>query len=158
MKSSVFLCALVSAFALSGCNAKDENTKSIEPKHPIKHQAMIVTANPHATQAGLDILRAGGSAVDAAIAVESVLSLVEPQSSGLAGGAFMVHYDNKTKEIAVYDGRETAPAGATADMFLQEDGKRLPFIQAKTSGLSTCLLYTSPSPRDLSTSRMPSSA
>ncbi|MBO1254864.1 gamma-glutamyltransferase [Alteromonas sp. 5E99-2] len=137
MKSSVFLCALVSAFALSGCNAKDENSTNKEHKPLTKPQAMIVTANPHATQAGLDVLRAGGSAVDAAIAVESVLSLVEPQSSGLAGGAFMVHYDNETKEIAVYDGRETAPAGATADMFLQQNGKRLPFIEAKTSGLST---------------------
>jgi gamma-glutamyltranspeptidase/glutathione hydrolase len=98
---------------------------------------MVVTANPHATEAGLEILRAGGSAVDAAIAIEAVLSLVEPQSSGLAGGAFMVHYDSESKEIAVYDGRETAPANATPDMFLLEDGKRMGFLQAKNSGLST---------------------
>lgn len=120
-------------------NAAIQNTANqnrISPATP-KQQAMVVTANPHATEAGLEILRAGGSAVDAAIAIEAVLSLVEPQSSGLAGGAFMVHYDSETKNIAVYDGRETAPASATPDMFLLEDGKRMGFLQAKNSGLST---------------------
>ena len=70
---------------------------------------MVATANPHATEAGLEVLRSGGSAVDAAVAIAAVLSLVEPQSSGLAGGAFMVHFENDTKTVAVYDGRETAP-------------------------------------------------
>jgi len=97
---------------------------------------MVVTANPHATEAGAAILRQGGSAVDAAVAIEAVLSLVEPQSSGLAGGGFMVHYDSESKKTVVYDGRETAPAGATEDMFLV-DGKRMGFLDAKHSGLST---------------------
>jgi len=124
---------------LLGCGSADIKTEkkaelTIEQPKP---QAMVVTANPHATAAGLEILKAGGSAVDAAIAIESVLSLVEPQSSGLAGGAFMVHYDSETKSLAVYDGREAAPSGATPDMFMLDNGDSMPFIQAKTSGLST---------------------
>lgn len=98
--------------------------------------AIVVTANPHATEAGVLILEAGGSALDAAIAIESVLSLVEPQSSGLGGGGFLVHFDASTKAIEVYEGRERAPAGATAEMFLGEDGTAMPFLQAKNSGLS----------------------
>ncbi len=76
---------------------------------------MVVTANPLASQAGCDILAKGGTAVDAAVAVQAVLGLVEPQSSGLGGGAFMLHYSAKTKTVQSYDGRETAPAAATED-------------------------------------------
>lgn len=97
---------------------------------------MVVTANPHATNAGIRVLEAGGSAIDAAVAIEAVLSLVEPQSSGLGGGGFMLHYDAKSARIDVYDGRETAPSGATADMFLQSDGNPMGFLDAKNSGLS----------------------
>ena len=74
---------------------------------------MVVTANPLATKAGCDVLKAGGSAADAAVAVQMVLGLVEPQSSGLGGGAFVVHFDASTKTVQTYDGRETAPAAAT---------------------------------------------
>jgi len=98
---------------------------------------MVVTANPHATKAGIEVLRVGGSAVDAAIAIEAVLSLVEPQSSGFGGGGFMVHFDNQSNAVTVYDGRETAPASATADMFLDEEGESIGFLNAKHSGLST---------------------
>ena len=98
---------------------------------------MVVTANPLASKAGADVLRAGGSAVDAAIAIEAVLSLVEPQSSGLAGGAFMVHFDNATNKLDVYDGREAAPNGATERMFLNQEGESIGFLNAKNSGLST---------------------
>src|SRR5580765_6272848 len=73
----------------------------------------VVTANPLASQAGCDVLKKGGTAVDAAVAVRMVLGLVEPQSSGLGGGAFMLHYNANTKEVASYDGREQAPAAAT---------------------------------------------
>ncbi|MFT2091951.1 gamma-glutamyltransferase [Paraglaciecola sp. 2405UD69-4] len=134
MKFHMLALGVLSA-TLLGCGSAENQTKQ-EVEQP-KQQAMVVTANPHATAAGLEVLRAGGSAVDAAIAVESVLSLVEPQSSGLAGGAFMVHYDSETKSLAVYDGRESAPSGATPDMFMLENGDSMPFIQAKTSGLST---------------------
>ncbi len=74
---------------------------------------MVVTANPLASKAGCDVLKAGGSAADAAVAVQMVLGLVEPQSSGLGGGAFMLYYDAKAKTVQSYDGRETAPATAT---------------------------------------------
>jgi gamma-glutamyltranspeptidase/glutathione hydrolase len=134
MKFHIFVFGVLST-SLWGCSSAE---KQIEQKaEQPKQQAMVVTANPHATAAGLEVLRAGGSAVDAAIAIEAVLSLVEPQSSGLAGGAFMVHYDNETQSLAVYDGRESAPSGATPDMFMLDNGDSMPFIQAKTSGLST---------------------
>ena len=76
---------------------------------------MVVTANPLASQAGCEILKKGGSAADAAVAVQAVLGLVEPQSSGLGGGAFMLHYNAATKVVQAYDGREQAPAAATQD-------------------------------------------
>jgi gamma-glutamyltranspeptidase/glutathione hydrolase len=94
----------------------------------------VAAANPLATQAGQQILRAGGSAVDAAIAVQMVLTLVEPQSSGIGGGAFMLHFDGKTTQA--FDGRETAPAGATPSLFLGTDGKPLKFIDAVVGGRS----------------------
>ncbi|MDA0239147.1 MAG: gamma-glutamyltransferase [Proteobacteria bacterium] len=97
---------------------------------------MVSAANPLAAQAGLDILRAGGSAMDAAIATQLVLGLVEPQSSGLGGGAFILHYAGKDGAIKAYDGRETAPAAATADMFLKADGEPMSFRDAVPGGLS----------------------
>ena len=97
---------------------------------------MIATANPYATEAGASILRAGGSATDAAIAVQAVLSLVEPESSGLAGGAFMMHFDPASGAVEAYDGRETAPMGATPALFLDEEGKPLPFLEAMIGGSS----------------------
>jgi len=100
-------------------------------------RAMVAAANPMAVDAGLAVLRRGGAAVDAAVAVQAVLGLVEPQSSGLGGGAFMVYYDARTRAVTAYDGRETAPAGASPDMFLGPDGKPLPFATAVLSGRST---------------------
>ena len=99
--------------------------------------AGVAAANPIAVEAGLEILRAGGSAIDAAVAVQAALGLVEPQSSGLGGGAFLLHYDAQTRRITAYDGRETAPAGATPDMFLDEQGQPLPYADAVTSGRAT---------------------
>ena len=99
-------------------------------------QSMVAAANPLAVDAGLDALRKGGSAVDAAIAVQMVLGVVEPQSSGLGGGGFLLYYDAASRAITVYDGRETAPAGATPTMFLGIDGKPLPFREAVVSGIS----------------------
>ncbi|MBB3348667.1 gamma-glutamyltransferase [Sphingomonas sp. BK069] len=100
-------------------------------------QLFVVAANPLAADAGLAVLRRGGSAVDAAIAVQAMLSLVEPQSSGMGGGAFMTYYDAASTQVTVYDGRETAPAGATPDMFLDDGGKPLPFATAVLSGRAT---------------------
>ena len=97
---------------------------------------MIATANPHASEAGQEILKAGGSAIDATIAAALVLNLTEPQSSGIGGGAFMVSYDASRKRIAAFDGREKAPAAARADRFLDSSGKPLGFRDAINSGKS----------------------
>lgn len=97
---------------------------------------MIAAAEPLAAEAGREILRKGGSAVDAAIAAEMVLGLVEPQSSGLGGGAFITYWDAKTRSVTTYDGRETAPAAAKPDRFLTKDGKPMAFEDAVLSGLS----------------------
>ncbi|TGY90042.1 gamma-glutamyltransferase [Marinicauda algicola] len=102
-----------------------------------RREAMIAAAHPLAVEAGLDAIRSGGGAVDAAIAVQAVLGLVEPQSSGIGGGAFMVHYDAQTQTLTVYDGRETAPAGITETLFLDEAGEPLSFMTAWQSGRST---------------------
>ncbi len=99
-------------------------------------QSMVAAANPLAVEAGLDVLRRGGSAVDAAIAVQMVLGVVEPQASGIGGGGFLLHYDAASGATAVYDGRESAPAGATPAMFLDRDGKPLGFRDAVASGIS----------------------
>lgn len=94
----------------------------------------VAAANPLATDAGYQILRAGGSAVDAAIAVQMVLTLVEPQSSGIGGGAFLLHYNGKTVEA--FDGRETAPAAADEKLFLGADGKPMAFYDGVVGGRS----------------------
>jgi gamma-glutamyltranspeptidase/glutathione hydrolase len=96
----------------------------------------IAAANPHAVEAGAAVLARGGSAVDAAIATQAVLGLVEPQSSGLGGGAFMLHYDPAKNLLETYDGREVAPASATAERFLLPNGEPMPFYDAVVGGLS----------------------
>ncbi|WP_396594529.1 gamma-glutamyltransferase family protein [Brevundimonas sp. R86498] len=100
------------------------------------HGPFVSAANPLAVEAGLAVLARGGSAVDAAVAVQAVLGLVEPQSSGLGGGAFLMVYDAGTREVTAYDGRETAPAAATPELF-HEDGAPMPFFDAVLSGRST---------------------
>jgi gamma-glutamyltranspeptidase / glutathione hydrolase len=100
-----------------------------------RHQ-MVATANPLATDTGDAILRRGGSAVDAAIAVQMVLNLVEPQSSGIGGGAFMLVHDARRKTLLVYDGRETAPAAARPDRFLDAAGRPMRFFEAVVGGRS----------------------
>ncbi|MFC7400237.1 gamma-glutamyltransferase [Chelatococcus sp. GCM10030263] len=97
---------------------------------------MVAAANPVAAEAGREILRAGGSAVDAAIAVQLVLNLVEPQSSGIGGGAYMLHWDQAKHALTSLDGRETAPAAAKPDRFMTPDGKPMPFMQAVVGGRS----------------------
>lgn len=97
---------------------------------------MAVSANPHATQAAVEVLARGGSAVDAAIAAQLVLNVVEPQSSGIGGGGFLLHYERATGRVLAYDGRETAPARARPDRFLRADGQPLPFHEAVTGGLA----------------------
>ena len=98
--------------------------------------AMVAAANPMAADAGLKVLKAGGTAVDAAVAIQAVLGLVEPQSSGPLGGAFMTFYDAKTHMVTSYMGREKAPAGATPTMFERPDGRPMNFGEAVLSGRS----------------------
>ena len=106
-------------------------------KAPVRSRRfMVATANPLATEAGYRILRAGGNAADAVVAVQLVLGLVEPQSSGLGGGALLLYDDAKSKRLIAYDGRETAPAAARPDRFLDADGKPLAFYDAVIGGRS----------------------
>jgi gamma-glutamyltranspeptidase/glutathione hydrolase len=143
----VRLVALAGALWLAGCHAPPAAAPqpampATPPAAPAPvpaaaRTAMVVAANPLAARAGLEILRRGGSAADAAVTVQAVLALVEPQSSSLSGGAFISYFDAGTGEVRAYNGRETAPAGATPDMFLGADGKPLPFFSAVLSGRST---------------------
>ncbi|MGE0501905.1 MAG: gamma-glutamyltransferase [Rhizobiaceae bacterium] len=102
----------------------------------VARKHMVAAANPLAAQAGLDVLRAGGSAADALIAVQAVLGLVEPQSSGLGGGAFVLWYDAAAGTVTSFDARETAPAAATPALFLDASGKPLDFFAAVVGGRS----------------------
>jgi gamma-glutamyltranspeptidase/glutathione hydrolase len=101
-----------------------------------KHH-LISAANPYAAEAGRQMMRDGGSAVDAAIAAQLVLTLVEPESSGIGGGDFMIVYDPKSGRVTSFDGRETAPASATPGMFLDASGKPRAHFDAIPGGLST---------------------
>ncbi|MBV6632883.1 MAG: gamma-glutamyltransferase [Alphaproteobacteria bacterium] len=99
-------------------------------------RAMVVTAHPIASQVGMAMLAAGGSAADAAVAIQTVLTLVEPQSSGLGGGAFALHWRADQLLLDSYDGRETAPMSAAGDLFLKDDGDPMPFWDAVIGGRS----------------------
>jgi gamma-glutamyltranspeptidase/glutathione hydrolase len=128
----LILCLVASCRAPGPQPPAPVNAATISARH-----AMVVAANPLAAQAGLDVLRGGGSAADAAVAVQAVLGLVEPQSSGLGGGTFITFYDARTRTVTAYNGRETAPAGATADMFLGAGGQPLSYPTAVLSGRAT---------------------
>ncbi|MEE2745909.1 MAG: gamma-glutamyltransferase [Pseudomonadota bacterium] len=143
------------SFILVGCQSSED--RSIVERKPIKQppdiasvpsakpnktaslhrpSQMVVAANPYAVKAGQEILRLGGSAIDAAIATQMVLNLVEPQSSGIGGGAFLMHFSATSGDIDAYDGRETAPMASTPDMFQHSDGSRMKFNEAVPGGLS----------------------
>jgi gamma-glutamyltranspeptidase/glutathione hydrolase len=121
-----------------------EVTQDLEPYLAAKNAGspveadnwMVVAAHPDAVSAGAKILRAGGTAADAMIAVQAVLGLVEPQSSGLGGGAFLVWYDAATGAVTTLDGRETAPLAATPRLFQQIDGSPMGFWTAVVGGRS----------------------
>ena len=130
-----FFFFLLTPIILSACQStyKISNKKFAETPRTWSKGAIITAANPHAVEAAIAILKKGGSAVDAAIAAHSVLGLVEPQSSGLGGGGFMLTYDYKSEEMSFIDGREVAPAKATVDMFMNGDTV-MPFMEAWQSG------------------------
>ncbi|HXI86995.1 MAG TPA: gamma-glutamyltransferase [Parvularculaceae bacterium] len=125
------LLSVLAALIFVSSGALAAASKEGPPKH-----YFIAAANPYAVDAGAKILEEGGTAVDAAIATQAVLSLVEPQSSGLGGGAFMLYYDPATRAVESYDGREVAPASATPNRFLHADGTPMDFREAVIGGLS----------------------
>ena len=121
----------------AGATAETDPVIAPTAEAPSKEKTWFISAaNPHAARAGAEILRRGGSAVDAAIATQAVLGLVEPQSSGLGGGAFMIHFDPAAGTLETYDGRETAPAAAMPDRFLTDTGEPMNFYDAVVGGLS----------------------
>lgn len=125
--------------AIAGGDAINLNASATQKDAGKPAQAskwMVAAANPHAVRAGADILSRGGTAADAMVAVQAVLGLVEPQSSGLGGGAFLVWYDAATDSMTTLDGRETASRHATPDLFLGADGKPLKFFDAVVGGIS----------------------
>ncbi|PWK30539.1 gamma-glutamyltransferase [Pseudomonas sp. OV226] len=138
------LSLIAAALTLAACHSPPSLTLPVAPevasgyrtdlqtRHASRH--MAAAANPLAAEAGREMLRQGGSAIDAAIAMQAVLTLVEPQSSGIGGGALIVLWDGKA--VRTFDGRETAPHGATEKLFLQTDGTPMAFTQAQIGGRS----------------------
>lgn len=115
--------------------AQPEAASGFRERAPVRaRHFMAVTAHPLASRAAFDVLAAGGSALDAAIAAQMVLTLVEPQSSGIGGGGFLLHYDARERSVRAYDGRETAPAAADANLFVGADGVPLAFFDAAVGG------------------------
>ena len=140
MKTLTSLFAIAALTACGGQTPTANQTAQPAETAPVEAAiwdkgAMVAAADPRAVEAGLEVLRKGGHAVDAAIAVHAVLGLVEPQSSGLGGGAFMMVYERESGQMTVFDGRETAPAAIGTDLF-QKDGETLGFVDAWQSGRS----------------------
>jgi gamma-glutamyltranspeptidase/glutathione hydrolase len=142
---ALFTIAVIVSFAPTRQSTAQQAAPALQPELPsgwiakttqYADRDMVAAANPLAVDAGYEILGKGGSAVDAAIAVQMVLTLAEPQSSGIGGGAFMMHYDGAKKSLIAYDGRETAPAAATPDLFFGPDRKPLEVRTAIVGGLS----------------------
>ncbi|MBI2754298.1 MAG: gamma-glutamyltransferase [Betaproteobacteria bacterium] len=135
---ALLLCVLVAfpAQARTPAGPPEAATGRTEKQAVVARRFMIVTANPLATRAGVEVLRAGGGAVDAAIAVQMVLGLVEPQSSGIGGGAFLLHWSRAERRVRSYDGRESAPRAARPDRFLDASRKPLAHDEAVAGGLS----------------------
>ena len=134
---SFFLSIFLYTFVHAGTSSANVVNAKIKPT-PSNSKGMVAAANPLASRAGVEILEAGGSAIDAAIAIQAMLGLVEPQSSGLGGGAFMVVYDPKTAKVWSYNGREKAPSAASPDMFLDPQTKQpIPYRNGIASGVST---------------------
>lgn len=117
-------------------HAPEQGTGLTAQKLVEAKEFMAASANPWATQAGYEVLKRGGSAADALVAMQTTLSLTEPQSSGLGGGAFLVYWDNQAKKLTTFDARETAPKAATPELFLDEQGKPLEFMAAVVGGRS----------------------
>ena len=149
MKAATTLGTLATALLLAGCASQPTPKQFSYTPPPVQPEGSsgytakpgwatskfaVAAANPLATDAGYQVLKAGGSAIDAAIAVQMVLTLVEPQSSGIGGGAFLMHYNGQ--DVEAFDGRETAPAAADEKLFIGADGKPMQFYDAVVGGRS----------------------
>ncbi|MCZ7501561.1 gamma-glutamyltransferase [Agrobacterium sp. ST15.13.015] len=132
----MFSTAIASAQQASDTVAPEKATGLATAKRVESKNFMVAAANPLATKAGHDVIAAGGNAIDAMVAVQTVLGLVEPQSSGLGGGAFLVYYHAKSGRLTTLDGRETAPLEATPKLFLDDKGQPLKFMNAVIGGRS----------------------
>lgn len=128
---------------ISACQPQQQEVREPEAatgfieKESVKaNDFMVAAANPHAVNAGYSVLNSGGSAIDAAVAVQAMLGLVEPQSSGIGGGAFILYWDNEEKKLYSIDARETAPMAATDSLFLDENGQPPKWIEAVVGGRS----------------------
>ncbi len=131
------VCFIIGCLSLGACSTAEKPTteQSAPATSEWQRGAIATAANPHAVAAAIEMLERGGHAVDAAIAAHAVLGLVEPQSSGLGGGGFMLVFERGDDDLNFYDGREIAPAGATIDMFMR-DGKTMDYVEAWQSGLA----------------------
>jgi len=136
---------ILSATLLSGCGNSTPEPVAADPEAAtgrtekvatVANDYMVAAATEQATDAGTRVLAEGGSAIDAAIAVQAMLTLTEPQSSGIGGGAFILYWDNENKQLYTIDAREKAPAGVTADMFLDDNGKPIKWIEGVVGGRS----------------------
>ncbi|MEM8570993.1 MAG: gamma-glutamyltransferase [Pseudomonadota bacterium] len=142
MKALPFLTATALVLSVAVGVAQDtspqpEDTTAITERSSVRSERfMVAAAHPLATRAGFEILQAGGSAADAAVAVQMVLTLVEPQSSGIGGGAFALYWNAAQQSLTSWDGRETAPAAASPDYWLTQDGTPMDFFEARAGGRS----------------------
>lgn len=141
MKRRYVIALALSAFALTACETTGNFFAQLPlplpvASDPTPNSFIAATAHPHATDAAVKVLSHGGTAIDAAVAVQMVLTLTEPESSGIGGGAFLLTYDPATGNMIAYDGRETAPASTTPDQHIGEDGKPLPFFEKVLGGKS----------------------
>ena len=134
---STTLLVLISGVSTAQEVVQPENTSAIAERSAVfAEDYMIASANPIATQFGIEVLQRGGTAADAAVAVQFALNLVEPQSSGIGGGAFLVYWDARSETLTTFDGREMAPAAATPEYWFGEDGEPVGWFDAVVGGRS----------------------
>ena len=139
IRHSLIATVIVSVYAVSGfaqeIDRDPESATGVSKREVVKSRRfMVAAANPYAVEVGYNILKQGGSAIDALVAVNMTLTLVEPHSSGLGGGSFIVYWDNEKQKLTTFDGRETAPQAAKEDLFISADGKRMDFLEALSGG------------------------
>ncbi len=133
--SKIHFCLFVICLSFLTVHPASADAQAKYPLSAVATKHMVSTAHPMASEVGLAVLDAGGTAMDAAVAVQFMLTLVEPESSGIGGGAFLLYWDAEAEKLLTYDGRETAPATATPEYFFR-DGETLPWPIARTGGLS----------------------